>query len=116
MDSLVALLAVSLLAASQLLQKAGADRRLRNAASTAEWVRGLFSYELMLASALIVAGTGVWLYVLYRMDVSRAFPFFGAGSVLVVLLSQVCFGERISGTRWVGIALIVAGVTLVAQS
>jgi undecaprenyl phosphate-alpha-L-ara4N flippase subunit ArnE len=116
MDDLLLLLAVGLLTASQVLQKLGADRRLRDARDVRAWLRGLASRELVLAAALIVAGALAWLTVLYRMDVSRAFPFLSLSFVLVVLVSRIGLREPVPASRWAGVVLIVIGVSFVAST
>jgi len=116
MDNLLLVVAVLLLTASQVLQKIGADRRLRHASDSRAWLRGLVSRELILAAVLIVAGTVVWLGVLYRMDVSRAFPVLSLSFVVVVLLSRFWLHEHVPPARWAGVILIVIGVSLVAST
>lgn len=116
MDDLLLLLAVVLLTASQVLQKLGADRRLRDAPGIRAWLRGLASWELALAATFIVAGAVAWLTVLYRMDVSRAFPFLSLSFVMVVLVSRVWLRERVPAARWAGVLLIVVGVSFVAST
>jgi drug/metabolite transporter (DMT)-like permease len=115
-DNLVLLAAVLLLALSQILQKQGAVSRLRAAGTAREWALALLSAPLVFAFACIVAGTALWLYVLYRMDLSRAYPFVGLGTVVVVALSRIWLKERVSALRWFGVSLIAAGTALVASS
>lgn len=116
MNNAILLLAVGLLSASQVFQKLAAQRRLRNATTARQWAAALLSPEILAACVSIVAGTGLWLYVLYMMDVSRAFPFLSLGSVVVVAVSRFFLHERVSTHRWVGVVLIAIGVALVAQS
>lgn len=116
MDNVVLIVAVLLLALSQVLQKIGAVTRLDRAGSPRAWLRALFSPPILLAVCFIVAGTVLWLYVLYRMDLSRAYPFVGLGTVLVVAISRFWLREPVSLTRWFGVALVVAGIALVAGS
>ena len=61
----------------------------------------------LLAIGFIVAGTVLWLYVLYRMDLSRAYPFLGLGTVFVVALSRIWLREPVSAMRWIGVVIIV---------
>jgi drug/metabolite transporter (DMT)-like permease len=116
MADLLLMLAVVLLTTSQVLQKLGADRRLRDARGVRGWIRGLMSWEIMLAAVCIAAGAVTWLAVLYRMEVSRAFPFLSLSFVLVALLSRFWLGEHVSVARWGGVVLIVLGVAFVAAT
>ncbi len=116
MNNALLLLAVLLLAGSQILQKVGASRRLQGTRTPREWLRALASPELVGAVLTIAAGTVLWLTVLYRMDVSRAFPFLSLGTVAVVAASRIWLGEHVSPRRWAGVALIAAGIALVAST
>lgn len=116
MSHALLLLAVLLLAGSQILQKLGASRRLHGTRRPSEWLRALLSPELIGAVVTIAAGTALWLTVLYRMDVSRAFPFLSFGTVAVVAASRLWLGEHVSARRWAGVALIAAGIALVAST
>jgi drug/metabolite transporter (DMT)-like permease len=116
MNDALLLLAVLLLAGSQILQKLGAARRLQGTHTPREWLRALLSPELIGAVVTIVAGTALWLTVLYRMDVSRAFPFLSLGTVAVVAASRIWLGEHVSARRWAGVALIAVGIALVAST
>jgi drug/metabolite transporter (DMT)-like permease len=114
MNNLLLLMAVALLSASQVLQKVGAARRLAGKHRPQEWAAALLSPELLAAGFAIVAGTAMWLVVLYRMDVSRAFPFLSLGSVAVVTVSRFYLKEPVSVYRWAGVFLIAVGIALVA--
>jgi multidrug transporter EmrE-like cation transporter len=114
MDNLLLLTAVFLLALSQVLQKQGAVSSLRGRRTPRDFLRAFLSPPLLLAVIFIVAGTVLWLIVLYRMDLSRAYPFLGLGTVLVVALSRLWLNEHVSLFRWLGVGLIAAGISLVA--
>jgi len=57
----------------------------------------------------------VWLWVLARWDVSKAYPMVGLGFVLSVAVGAA-LGEPVPAARWMGVALICAGVLLVGRS
>lgn len=116
MNGLLLLLAVALLSASQVLQKVGAARRLAGTRKPSEWLAALFSAELSAAIACIGAGTALWLAVLYRMDVSRAFPFLSLTTVVVMAASRWLLREPVTPRRWAGVALIAVGIALVAST
>jgi drug/metabolite transporter (DMT)-like permease len=56
-----------------------------------------------------------WLFVLKRVPLSVAAPFVALVYVAVPLASRFVFDDTIAPRMWVGMALIVLGVTLVAQ-
>jgi len=58
-------------------------------------------------------GAIVWLAVLSKWDVSKAYPLVGLGFVLTVLVGALA-GEQVTVARSAGVALICAGVFLVA--
>lgn len=116
MDDALLLLAVLLLSTSQVLQKVGARRRLLGKTRPRDWLGALIAPELVAAGLCLVAGTGLWLVVLYRMDVSRAFPFLSFGSILVVAFSRFYLAEHVPAYRWFGVALISIGIAMVAQT
>jgi drug/metabolite transporter (DMT)-like permease len=116
MDELLLLGSVLLLAAGQILQKRGAVRHLAAAQGAADWRRALLSPEILGAIGCLAAGTALWLAVLYRMDVSKAFPILSAAAVLVLVASRLLLGERISARRASGAILVAVGVALVAVS
>lgn len=57
----------------------------------------------------------VWLSVLARWDVSKAYPLVGLGFAVSVLIG-LWLGEQVSAQRWFGVALICAGVVCVSRS
>lgn len=58
----------------------------------------------------------MWMDVLSRMEFSRAFPMVALSYVFSLLIGFFLFHEVITGWRIMGVALIVIGVGLVAQS
>ena len=82
-------------------------------------------------SALVASGKAMWVWAgvalfivqaliytgaLQFVEVSTAFPIGSIGFVIVAILSQRLLNEPVTGERWAGIALIVAGVGLLAAS
>lgn len=68
---------------------------------------GLFTY---------VASAGVWMYVLSKLDVSKAYPFVGLGFVLTMFFGYFFLNEPITTMKFTGTLLIVAGVVLISAS
>jgi len=63
-----------------------------------------------------VVSVVVWIVALSRVEVSIAYPMLSLGYVANALLAMWLFGEAVSLQRWVGIAVILVGVALVARS
>ena len=58
----------------------------------------------------------VWLLALARVDVSYAYPFAALGMVVTTLCGRFLLNESLPVLRIVGLAVIVLGVMIVAQS
>ena len=56
-----------------------------------------------------------WLVVLKRTPLAVAAPFVALVYVAVPLASRFVFGDVVNPRMWLGMALVVAGVTLVAK-
>jgi multidrug transporter EmrE-like cation transporter len=57
----------------------------------------------------------VWLGVLSKWDVSKAYPLVGLGFALTVLIGLLA-GEQVTLLRGIGVVLICAGVWAVSQT
>ena len=57
----------------------------------------------------------LWMYALSKVQVSFAYPFLSVGYVIVVGAAYLFFREPVSVMKLAGIALICAGVVLVAR-
>ena len=118
-DLAIVLFGVLLNAVAQLLLKAGAGAvgpiagwdGLRTAAPALALHPGVLLGLLCYAVSVVV-----WIVALSRVDVSIAYPMLSVGYVVNALLAMWLFGEDVSLQRWVGIGVILIGVTLVARS
>ena len=116
MEYILIALVVVLTSTGQVLQKLGADRGLKHAHGVADLIRALFQWEIILSGVCLASAIVLWLAVLYRMDVSKAFPFISSGFIVVLLAARFYLHEAISWRRWLGVLFIVAGISLLAQS
>lgn len=71
----------------------------------------------------ILAGTGcyaaslvLWIMALSRSDVSAAYPMVSIGFALNALFAWWLLDEAVTPMRWLGIAIIMLGVYVVARS
>ncbi|SRR5579883_2079338 len=76
----------------------------------------LFSPYFWVWFVSYVVVTGLWLFVLRSLPLSQAFPALGLTFALVPLASYYFLREKVVFSQWLGIAIIVAGVVLVAQT
>ncbi len=116
MDHFLILVSIFFTTAGQLLQKIAATKAAAMSPKSHFLKRILIQHETWWAFVSLAVGTILWLVVLYRMEVSKAFPFLSIGLVLVILVSRYHLKEIISDKRWVGLGLIGTGIVLISQS
>jgi multidrug transporter EmrE-like cation transporter len=107
---LLALVSILLSVAAQFALKAG----MKAHADAAPWL-ALLQPMVLLGLGLYGAGAMVWLAVLAKWDVSKAYPLVGIGFALSVAAGHL-LGEHVHVTRWVGVAFICLGVYLVSRT
>ena len=105
------LLSVILNAVGQTLFKAA---RLAQPEATL-WTL-LLRFEIWAGFLIYGLSALCWLWVLARAQLSFAYPILALTFPVVVALSVIFFGEVISPLRWLGVGVIVAGVSLLARS
>lgn len=77
----------------------------------------LFLYADTWAGFILYGLSAVcWLWVLSRAQLSFAYPLLSLSFPIVVALSAVYFTEMISPMRWIGVSVIVIGVSLLART
>ncbi|WP_367849297.1 hypothetical protein [Rhodoferax sp. WC2427] len=76
----------------------------------------VLSNKLVLSGFFLYGlGAVIWLGVLSKWDVSKAYPLVGLGFALTVLIGLLA-GEHVTPMRGTGVALICAGVWIVSRS
>jgi multidrug transporter EmrE-like cation transporter len=72
----------------------------------------------MVWGGLLVFGCSavLWMLALSRASLSFAYPFAALGYVLIVAFSVLVLHETVPPLRWLGVACIVTGIVLVAQT
>ena len=99
-------------AAAQVLLKVGADRAITPGSFG---LAGLHSGWTWLGILALIASLGSWLYSLQFVALNIAANLTACVHVLVPLACWLFLGEKISVVRWAGIALVIAGVFMVAR-
>ena len=81
-----------------------------------EYIAALFQPLVALGVLLLIVWQLSRMALLSWADLSYVLPVTSIGYVVVALIGKVLLHEAITGRRWAGIALIVAGVALVGGS
>lgn len=119
---LLILFSVVLSSGSQILLKFGMTRPLMKLAlaNSQEPMRLLVaiatSPSVLVGMLCFGFSAVVWLFVLAKIPLSSAYPFVALGIVVTVTAGRFMFGEAISITKFVGVALVIAGVLAVSVS
>jgi len=72
---------------------------------------------LVLAGLAVYAvSAAAWIYILASEEISYAFPFLGLTYVCVAAIAVVVLRERLTWLQWLGLLLVVVGITVVATS
>ena len=117
------LLSVALAATAQLTLKHGMNQVTRQGkvpldlGQPVDMIRRIGLNISVLAGLLIfVLSAAVWLVVLSRASLSFAYPFASLTYVLILLFDRFILDQPISGLRYAGVALIIAGLLLISRT
>jgi drug/metabolite transporter (DMT)-like permease len=110
-------LSIAFVTIYELLLKIGAveTAHLANRAWSWTGLSGLASGYVWLAIVFVIFSLITWLYVLRYVPLSIAFPVSQLVHALVPLGSWFILGESLTSLRWCGIALVLAGLAIVAR-
>jgi multidrug transporter EmrE-like cation transporter len=113
----LALASICLSVAAQFLFKAGASGLASpGPRGLPALLQSVIVNPWILAGFLLYGvGAIVWLAVLARWDVSKAYPLVGAGFVLTLAVG-LAMGESVTPMRVAGVLLICLGVGLVSRT
>ena len=114
------LVSVTLAAVAQVPLKAGmnhvTDASGGQLALNGDSLKQIASQVWVWAGLAIFAVSAVlWLFALSRANLSFAYPFAALGYVIIVIASILFLDEHVQPLTWVGVALIIGGILLIAQ-
>jgi small multidrug resistance pump len=76
----------------------------------------LTNYVLMIGLVCFAANVFFYMYALQKFQISVAYPIMvTSGFAIIVVISGLYLQERLTFIQWVGVALILVGVFLVAS-
>ena len=114
------LMSVALAATAQLTLKHGMNQVADNTGAlkfTADSIKDVLTTPAVWGGLFLFGLSAiVWLAVLSRTSLSFAYPFASLTYVLILLADRFVLHEEIPFLRWVGVAAIVTGIVLVAQT
>ncbi len=99
----------------QVLFKLAADHAKLDAAA-GFWAGLLGSWHFYVSVAVYGLLTIAWIWVLTRIPLSRAYPFVVLAFVFTPILAALLFGETLDARYFASLALIVAGLALLATT
>lgn len=119
---LAALVSIGMSVAAQFTLKRGVSAAASSGAgdglatSGAQGLLGMLTNPfVLLGLALYAASAVVWLSVLSRWDVSKAYPLVGLGFAMTAAVGWM-LGENVTLSRIIGVIAICGGVMVVARS
>jgi multidrug transporter EmrE-like cation transporter len=117
------LVSVALAALAQLTLKHGMDQVTHGGATPLDLAQPVGTLRrvgvnvfVWLGLATFVVSAAVWLVVLSRASLSFAYPFVSLTYVLILLFDRLVLHQPISGIRYGGVALIIAGILLISRT
>lgn len=114
------LISVILSVAAQILLKHGMSSPSVTQALQTDTIEGMISIatniSVILGLSAYVTSAGVWLIVLSKLDVSKAYPFVGLGFILTMFFAYFFLNEPLSSLKLVGTSFIFLGIVLVSMS
>jgi drug/metabolite transporter (DMT)-like permease len=107
-------LTIVLITVSEVFLKRGAEA---TAPAYTDWLglASLSSPHVWLGAALLALSSVTWILVLRALPLYLAFTLCSVIHVTIPVASWLWLGDKISGVRWAGIALVLAGIWLVAR-
>lgn len=117
---LIAALSIAMSVAAQFSLKAGMGSAAVRQALADGWSADaikavVFNPAVIGGFAMYGLGAVIWLSVLAKWDVSKAYPLVGAGFIMTCAIG-LALGETVTIQRAAGCLLIALGVFVVAQS
>lgn len=108
------IITVIFITVSEIFLKRGAEA---TAPPGPDWLglASLSSRHVWIGAALLAASSVTWILVLRTMPLYLAFTLCSVIHVTIPVSSWLLLNDQISATRWTGIALVLAGIWVIAR-
>jgi len=110
----VFLLSIVFTTSGQLLQKKASIKYSQKNSEVAS--HHLINTDLVLSILLLGLGLVFWLMVLAKVDLSLAYPLLSINYIVVLLGARFLFKESIPLHRWLGVAIILLGISVLVRA
>jgi len=77
--------------------------------------RALTNWKVVSGLICAVAAALSWIVAISRSELSFAYPFTALAIVTVLALSGALFHEKVSITRWIGVAIVCVGILVASR-
>jgi undecaprenyl phosphate-alpha-L-ara4N flippase subunit ArnE len=112
---LLTVLQCFLLASGQVCFKLAVEKITKFQFSWTYFCDILANWWLLASGICLVSATILWGYILKHFEFSVAYPVTAFAYIFGMLAAIFIFHETVSITRWIGVALIILGVILIAK-
>lgn len=113
------LISVSFSIVAQVLLKHGMSSVTTQAALKSDLLTAISSIitniSVLAGLTCYVFGAAVWLLVLSKVDVSKAYPFVGIGLIGTMLLAYWFLNEPLTPMKVMGTVFVLIGIVLISQ-
>jgi len=107
---------VSMSSLGSIFLKAGAIRISHESGLLIALLQASTEWRLYLGVVLYVIPVVIWIYLLKRLDITFLQPLFSLVYVLTPIVAIVYLNENVPLTRWLGILVIVIGITISSKA
>jgi len=115
----IVLISVFLSVAAQISLKHGMSNASVKAAlsldATSIFVAIITNLSIIFGLLTYILSAALWLFVLSKVEVSKAYPFVGLGFLGTMLFAYWLLEEPMTLTKVVGTLLVIAGVALISK-
>lgn len=101
--------AVVMTSFAQIFYKMTAERLVYS-----DFLTYITNYPFIIALILFGLGGVFFIHSLKLGEVTVLYPLFATAYIFVMFFSKLFFGEAITSHKWIGVAIIVLGVTIIS--